>query len=184
MSASPISSSTDASRAQTTPAAVESKRSNAHNSARQELNVQILEASSRVAVKAGDQSQALVFRAAIDRINEFLAPTLGPDALQAKMSEDNSPEGTAERILTFATGLFGAYSAQRPNDDPETVAKDFVNIVRGGFEKGFNEAKGILQGLQVLGGDVETGINKTFELVHKGFDDFLASKLPKQDSTA
>ena len=69
------------------------------------------------------------------------------------------------------------FRSQRPNDDPDQVAKDFVELIRGGFEKGFNEAKDILQGLQVFNGDIESGVMKTYELVSKGYDDFLASKL-------
>ena len=146
-------------------------------SARDELNLQILQASAEVSLNAGNQSQALLLRSAIERINELLAPTLGPDALQAKMSEDNSPEATAQRILSLSTGFFDAYAAQRPNDDPDQVAKDFVQLIRGGFERGFNEAKDILQGLQVFNGDIESGVMKTYELVSQGYDDFLASKL-------
>jgi len=153
-------------------------------SARDQLNVQILEASAKVSLKAGDQSQALLFRGAIERINELLSPTLGPDAIQAKMSEDNSPEATAERILSLSTGFYDAYAAQRPDDNPEEVAKDFVNLIRGGFEKGFSEAQEILQGLKVFNGDIETGVMKTFELVNKGYDDFLASKLNPEQKTA
>ncbi|HEX6733665.1 MAG TPA: DUF5610 domain-containing protein [Azonexus sp.] len=149
----------------------------ATRSARDELNLQILEASAEVSLNAGNQSQALLFRSAIERINELLEPTLGPDALQAKLSEDNSPEATAQRILTLSTGFFDAYAAQRPNDDPDQVAKDFIELIRGGFEQGFNEAKEILQGLQVFSGDIESGVMKTYELVNKGYDDFLASKL-------
>lgn len=147
------------------------------NSLRDEQNLQILQASAEVSLKAGNQSQALLFRSAIERINELLAPTLGPDAIQAKMSEDNSPEATAQRILSLSTGFFDAYARQRPDDDPEQVATDFVNLIRGGFERGFNEAKEILQGLQVFGGDIESGVMKTYELVQKGYDDFLAGKL-------
>lgn len=146
-------------------------------SARDELNVQILQASANVSLKAGDQSQALLFRSAIERINEVLTPALGPGAIQAKMSEDNSAEATAGRIVSMSTGFFDAYAAQHPNDDPDRLAKDFVNLIRGGFEKGFNEAKEILQGLKVFSGDIESGVMKTYELVSKGYDDFLASKL-------
>ena len=153
-------------------------------SARDQLNVQILEASAKVSLKAGDQSQALLFRGAIERINELLSPTLGPDAIQAKMSQDNSPEATAERILSLSTGFYDAYAAQRPDDNPEEVAKDFINLIRGGFEKGFSEAQEILQGLKVFSGDIETGVMKTFELVNKGYDDFLASKLNPEQKTA
>lgn len=147
------------------------------SSARNELNVQILQASAEVSLKAGDQSQALLFRSAIERINELLSPTLGPDAIQAKMAEDNSPEATAQRILSLSTGFFDAYAAQHPDDAPDQVAKNFVALIRGGFEQGFNEAKDILQGLKVLGGDIESGVMKTYDLVSKGYDEFLASKL-------
>lgn len=150
--------------------------------AQQQLNVQILQASAEVSLKGGDESQALLFRAAIDRINELLEPTLGVDALQGKLSEDNSPEATAERILSLSTGFFDAYAAQRPDDDPEQVVRDFVDLIRGGFEQGFNEAKEILQGLKVFGGDIESGIMKTFELVQKGYDDFLAARLAPPDA--
>jgi hypothetical protein len=166
------------------PAAIRNEKANESETprssravARDQLNVQILQSSAEVSLQAGNQSQTLVFRAAIDRINEFLAPTLGPDAIQGKMSEDNSAEATAGRILSLSTGFFDAYAAQRKGDDPDQVAKDFVSLIRGGFEKGFKEATDILQSLKVFSGDIESGVMKTFELVNKGYDDFLASKL-------
>lgn len=145
--------------------------------ARSALNVQILQSSMEVSIQAGEKSQALVFRAAIDRINELLAPQMGPDAIQGAMGQDNSAEATAGRILSLSTGFFDAYAAQRPNDDPEQIAKDFVELIRSGFETGFNEATDILKGLDVFEGDVESGVMKTHALVHKGLDDFLAGKL-------
>lgn len=145
--------------------------------AKQQQNVQILKETLEVSLSAGDQSQTLLFKAAIDRINEALAPTLGPDAIQNAAGQDNSPAATAGRILSFSTGLFAAYAAQRPNDDQAQVAKDFVDLIRGGFEKGFNEAKDILTGLKVYDGEVKSGVDKTFELVQKGLDDFLAGLL-------
>lgn len=184
MSSSSVSAAADAGRMQAQSAqqsgvgaAASGKRADRQSVLRQQLNVHILEASSHVAIKAGNESQALLLRSAIDHINEFLAPEFGPTALQAKMGEDNSPEAVAERILSMATGFFDAYAAQRPNQDADKIANDFVQLVRGGFERGFNEAKDILQSLQVLGGEIESGIMKTFERVHKGFDDFLAGKL-------
>ena len=152
-------------------------------SVRDEMNLGILQASAATSLKAGNQSQALLFRSAIDRINELLAPSLGPDAIQSKATEDNSAEATAERILSLSTGFFDAYKAQRPGDDPDQVAKDFVGLIRGGFEKGFNEAKDILKGLSVLSSNIESGIMKTYDLVSKGYDDFLASKLSTKPET-
>lgn len=152
--------------------------------AKYELNTQILQASANVSLQSGDNSQALLFRSAIDRINELLAPELGADAIQSKMSEDNSPEGTAGRILSLSTGFFDAYAAQHPDTPKDQLAKDFVDTIRSGFEKGFNEATDILGGLKVFDGDIKSGIMKTYELVSKGYDDFLASKLQPANDNA
>ncbi len=146
---------------------------------RDTLNRQILEASLEVSMRAGDDSMALLYRSAIDSINEVLAPELGPDAIGQAMGQDNSPEGTGGRILSMSTAFFDAYAAQHKNDDPEDVVRNFVQLIRGGFEQGFNEASNILSGLGVLGegSAIAEGIQKTFTLVQKGYDDFLASKL-------
>ncbi|MDO9599160.1 MAG: DUF5610 domain-containing protein [Azoarcus sp.] len=140
-------------------------------------NTRILEASLQVSIQSGNNSQALLFRSAIDKINELLAPAKGVDALQSAMGEDNSAEATAGRILSLSTGFFDSYAAQNPGKDPETLVKDFVGLIRSGFEQGYQEAADILKGLGVLGGEVESGIQKTFELVQKGLDDFLSTRL-------
>ncbi len=147
---------------------------------RQSVNMQILqEVSALVTLTAGQQSQSLLYRSSIDRINDALAPQMGPNAIQNTIASgmDTSPEATANRILSFSTAFFERYAAQNPGKDPSQVATDFVNLIRGGFEKGFNEAKNILSGLGVLQGDVASGIQQTWDLVQKGYDDFLASKL-------
>lgn len=122
---------------------------------------------------------ALLYRSAIDSINEHLAPELGPNAIQAAMQQDNSPEATAERILSQSTAFFDAYARQHPNKDPEQLLNDFVEVIRGGFEKGYAEAVDILSGLGVMeeGSPIAAEINKTFELVQQGYDDFLSSRL-------
>jgi len=146
---------------------------------RTQLSAQILQASLDVSISAGDNSMALLYRTAIDNINELLAPEFGPNALQAAMQQDNSPEATAERILSQSTAFFDAYARQHPNKDPEDTLRDFVSIIRGGFEKGYAEAANILTGLGVMGegSPIAAEIGKTFELVQKGYDDFLQNRL-------
>lgn len=148
---------------------------------RNTLNAQILEASLQVSVQAGNQSMALLYRTAIDSINEYLEPELGPDAIGQAMvqNQDLSAEATAGRILSQSTAFFDAYAAQHQGEDPEDVARNFVALIRGGFEQGFGEAEDILQGLGVLeeGSPIAAGIQKTYALVQKGYDDFLAQKL-------
>ena len=151
---------------------------------RKDLNVGILQASMAVSIRAGDESQALLFRTAIEGINEALAPTLGPDAIQNAMGQDNSAEATAGRIVSMSTAFFDAYAARRPEDDPETVLRDFTDVIRGGFEKGFGEARDILSGLGVFTGAVEADVTKTRELVLQGYDRFMLERLPSSDQQA
>ena len=151
---------------------------------RSEQNARVLQASMDVSIKSANSSLALLYRAAIDRINEELAPELGPNAIGDAAMPVGAPEATAGRILSMSTAFYDVYAAQAKNKDKdaETVARDFVNLIRGGFERGFGEARDILSGLGVLGEDspIEQGISKTYALVMQGFDDFLASKLGTQ----
>lgn len=148
---------------------------------RSQQNKQILQASMEVSIKSADSSLALLYRAAIERINIELEPEFGPDAIGSAATQVNTPEATAGRILSMSTAFYDAYAAQAKNKDldSETVARNFVDLIRGGFERGFGEARDILGGLGVLGADspIEKGINQTYALVMQGYDDFLATKL-------
>jgi hypothetical protein len=154
------------------------KSVNVLTTAKQQLNVNILQASAQVSLSAGNESQALLFKSAIEHINGLLAPELGLDAIQgAAKNQDNSPEATAERIVNLSTAWLSGYAKQHPGEDAEKVAQDFVALIRKGFEQGYGEAQNILQGLKVFDGEVKNGVEKTFELVQKGYDDFLAQTL-------
>jgi len=145
---------------------------------RKDLHIGILQASIQVSIRSGDQSQALLLRSAIEGINEALAPTLGPQAIQNSMDEDRSAEATAGRIVSMSTAFFEAYAARRQDDAPETVLRDFIDVIRGGFESGFGEAREILEGLGVFKGAVEADVMKTRELVLEGYDRFIQERLP------
>lgn len=153
---------------------------------RSQQNAQILQASMDVSIKSANTSLALLYRAAIDRINAELAPELGPNALGDAAMPVATPEATAGRILSQSTAFYDAYAAQSKNKgkDEATLARDFVDLIRTGFERGFGEARDILSGLGVMGEDspVEQAIHKTYALVMQGFDDFLAHKLGKPAS--
>lgn len=145
---------------------------------RKDLHIGILQASIQVSIRSGDQSQALLLRSAIEGINEALAPTLGPQAIQNSMDQDRSAEATAGRIVSMSTAFFEAYAARRQDDAPETVLRDFIDVIRGGFESGFGEAREILEGLGVFKGAVEADVMKTRELVLEGYDRFIQERLP------
>ncbi|MDR0440014.1 MAG: DUF5610 domain-containing protein [Candidatus Accumulibacter sp.] len=145
---------------------------------RYQASSQILQASFSISISAGEQSQTLLFRSAIDRINERLETEVGANALQnPAVPQDYSPEATAGRILSFSTGFYDAYARQHPGEDPETLAQNFVDVIRSGFERGFDDAKNILQGLRAFSGNVEAGVMRTYELVSQGYDQFLSNRL-------
>lgn len=144
--------------------------------ARSQLNLSIMQASLEVSISAGNSPLSLLFKTAIDRLNEALAPEFGADAIQNALSQDNTPAGTAGRIVALSTGFFEAYKQNHPGEDVATVLKNFMDTIRGGFEKGFKEATDILTGLQVFSGDIASNIGKTYERVQQGYADFEAAQ--------
>nr|WP_260115144.1 DUF5610 domain-containing protein [Pseudoduganella guangdongensis] len=126
---------------------------------------------------------ALVYKSAITSINEQLQADFGPDAIQNATSQDNSPEGTAGRIVSLSTAFFSAFQKQNSDLEGDQALNKFMDTIKGGIEKGFKEARDILQGLQVLNGDIASNIDKTYALVMKGLDDFVANQGgPKDDA--
>jgi len=144
--------------------------------ARAQLNQSILQASLSVSINSQNEPLALLFKTAIDSLNETLKADFGENAIQNAVEQDNTPEGTAGRIVSLSTAFFGAYKAQHPEQDQDTVLKNFIATIRGGFETGFKEAKDILSGLNVLNGDIASNIEKTHDLVLKGYADFEAAQ--------
>lgn len=151
--------------------------------ARASQNSAIVQTSLNVALKSGNEPLALLYKTAIQGINEVLEPAFGKDAIQNAASGDNTPEATAQRILSGSTAFFGAYLEQNKLEDNADSRAKFIETIQGGFEQGFKEAQDILQGLKVLEGDVATGIDKTRELVLKGFAEFAAGPKPDAGTT-
>lgn len=140
------------------------------------LNAAIVQASLDVSLSTKNEPLALLLKTAIDGINAALEPELGANAIQNAMGQDNSPEGTAGRIVSLSTGLYEAFKSQHSGEDEASVLQKFMTTIRGGFEQGFKEASDILQGLGVLNGDLASGIDKTYALVQQGYADFEAAQ--------
>ena len=142
---------------------------------KQEVNASILTATAEVSVSTGNRPLAMLLKAAIEHLNEVLEPELGPNAIQAAVDEDVdvSPEATAQRIVSLSTGFFEAFKAQNPNEDEAVLLDRFMETISKGIEQGFSEAREILDGLQVLEGDIATNIDKTYDLVQEGLNEFF-----------
>ena len=146
-----------------------------------QLNASIMQASLNVSIGSENEPLALLYKTAITNINEALKGQYGDDAIQNAASQDNSAEATASRIVSLSTGFFDAFKKQNPDLDDDTALTKFMDTISGGMEKGFKEARDILEGLKVLGGDIAGNIDKTYELVQKGYADFIAAHSSKKD---
>jgi hypothetical protein len=142
--------------------------------AKTQQNAAILQSSFDVSIKSKNQPLALLLKSAINGINELLQPEFGDNAIQTATSQDNTPIGTAGRIVSLSTGFYEAFKRQHPDENANDVLTNFMTTIRSGFEKGANEAQGILNGMGVLNGDIVSNIDKTIELVKKGYVDFEA----------
>ncbi|WP_394779472.1 DUF5610 domain-containing protein [Undibacterium sp.] len=133
-------------------------------------------ASTKVTIASKNDPMPLVYKSAINAINEALKSGSGTDALQKAAGGDNSPEGTADRIVSMATGFLGEYQKQHPDEDSATALNNFMGEIRSGFEKGFAEAGKILMSLGTMNDKITASLHKTHDLVTKGFDDFESAQ--------
>nr|WP_173346327.1 DUF5610 domain-containing protein [Pseudoduganella dura] len=144
-----------------------------------------MEASATISIGVGGNPQALLYKSAITSINEALRAELGENAVQNAARQDNSPQATADRIVSLASGFYEVFKRQNPQMEDDAALQKFMDAVKGGVEQGFKEARDILKGLNALGGDVAANIDKTYEFVTRGFDSFAARMAqPKEEKEA
>jgi len=96
----------------------------------------------------------------------------GPEAF-FDSSLDVSPEATADRIVGFALGLKGVFARQNEDLSPEQMMSRFESEIRRGIGDGFGHARGVLQGLELLEGDVEENVDATWDLVQQKLDGYF-----------
>ncbi|ASP48347.1 DUF5610 domain-containing protein [Cognaticolwellia beringensis] len=152
---------------------------------KKQLNAAIIESSLKFNTTIGDQPLSLVLKTALQGINEALKTSGVDDSVEDAYESgvDFSPEATAERIVSFSTQFLASYREQNPEMSEEESLTAFVDIISGGIDQGFAEAKDILGGLKVLEGDVSENIDKTYALVQSGlqaFVDALSAKKAEQ----
>jgi hypothetical protein len=139
------------------------------------LNAEIISSSLKYSNSAGDEPLSLLLKTALQGINEALEDEgIKNSVLSTYQSDvDYSPEASAERIVDFSTQLFSAYKADNREIGEAEALTSFVDIISGGIEQGFAEAREILDSLNVLDGDIAENIEKTYGLVKAGLQNFL-----------
>lgn len=153
---------------------------------KQQLNAAIIESSLKFNTTIGDQPLSLLLKTALQGINEALKGTEVETSIEEvyESGVDFSPEATAERIVSFSTQFFGSYREQHPEMAEDEALTAFVDIISGGIDQGFGEAKDILSGLKVLEGEIGDTIDKTYALVQEGLQSFVESFDKKEEEPA
>ncbi len=142
-------------------------------------NAATLQAHIDVSIGSKYNPMSLIYKTALEGINEALKPSFGTNAAQ-KIQErgvDVSPEATAGRIVSLSTAFFAAYQEQNQDMDLEEQIDSFLSVIGGGVNQGFSEARKILDGFGVLEGNLAENINRTYDLVFDGFAKFRESIL-------
>ncbi len=145
-----------------------------------QMNAAILQTDLNVSINSGDQSLSLVYKTAIEGIND----ALGENAIQnaSESDLDVSPEATTERIVAMSTAFFPSYFDQHPEMTEQEAAENFTQLIGQGIDNGFAEAREILAGLKVLEGDVADNIDATYTLTQEGLQTFLESYTKPQEA--
>ncbi|SQH78116.1 conserved protein of unknown function [Shewanella benthica] len=157
----------------------------AYAASKQLMNMAIISAQQEVNLRSSDEPMMLVYRTAIEAINEQLAPTMGANATQRIYDKgvDTSAEATAERIVSFATQFFSLHQGQNSNMEFDEQLDSFMEIIGGAIDKGFGEAREILDNFKVLQGDIADGVDRTYSLVQAGLQEFRDSFYQLDDET-
>ncbi|MBZ9610465.1 DUF5610 domain-containing protein [Rheinheimera maricola] len=147
--------------------------------AKRTQNTAILKANEQVSLRSNNDSLSLLYKTALEGINAELEPVLGENASQKIYDSgiDTSPEATAERIIAFATAFYSRYKELSGAESEEKTLDNFLAVITPGIDKGFTDAKDILKGLKVYEGDVETGVDSTYDMVMQGLASFREKML-------
>jgi hypothetical protein len=141
---------------------------------KQSVNRAILQLVDTSYIASKEYPLQLTYQTAVAKINEQLEVEFGPSALDEAVESglDVSPEETASRIVSMATGFFAAFREQHPDENEDAVLQIFMQTISSGIDQGFAEAREVLDGLAVLQGDVADDIDETYLLVQDRLIDF------------
>ena len=74
--------------------------------------------------------------------------------------------------LAFLLHFYNAFKEQSPGDESSAVLDKFMATISEGIDQGFKEARDILEGLDVLKGDIASDIDTTYDLIQEKLSAF------------
>lgn len=134
--------------------------------------------SDRISIGFDGQGKnlAVAARKIIDRLNELLKDTL-PEGIESLKPEDYTPQATADRIVKATTAFFDIYAEQHPELEGEELLQSFLTTIRGGIEKGYGEAYGMLESMGAFQFDgVRESVEQTKLLIDAKLKSYEAFK--------
>ena len=118
-------------------------------------------------------SQRVVLDRAFEKLRGVVSEARAALGLPEDAVIDTSPEATGNRIADFALGFFSKYAENHGLADDEAGRKAYADFIGGAIAQGISEARGILDSLNALNGDVSGNIDKTAEHIQSRLDDFI-----------
>lgn len=108
-----------------------------------------------------EKTQALLNREIADKLEKYFQDE-GIE-LKGLKADDFTPEKVSERILGFVSNRI-------LSEDDNDKQKELMAKAREGIERGFAEARDILESLSVLNGKVKEDVDSTYDLIQQGLD--------------
>ncbi|MBF0588689.1 MAG: DUF5610 domain-containing protein [Magnetococcales bacterium] len=124
-----------------------------------------------------EQANELLMQKVRETLDKMVEQVPELEGLVGLDPAQHTPEKTAEFIVRSATAFYGMYAEAHSDDEDMETLDGFMALIRGAIDEGFGEARDMLDALSVLNGDVEKGVDRTYDLVQQGLDDFYAQQM-------
>ena len=123
------------------------------------------------------QSQDIVVNRAFEQLRAVVDEARAALGIPEGQETDTSAGGTANRIADFALNFFSKYAENNGLADDEAGRAQFADFIGGAINQGIDEARGILEALNALNPEVNTGIDQIGELIQGRLKDFVTNGL-------
>jgi hypothetical protein len=127
------------------------------------------------AKEAAENAPAIVSERAIMRIRAVVEEARTQLGIPEGAELDTSVEGTATRIVDFATGLYDTWRENNAELGEEEARQRFADLIGGAVAQGVSEARDILSSLQALSPDIDQKVTDIADLVQQRIAQFAAN---------
>lgn len=139
----------------------------------QYLESSVLHADMNLNANIENESLLVLYEVIMEDVNTVIDVECGESTIKsASTGIDPYPDEIADSIILNSTAYFSKYQAHHPGIVEFKAAETFVEAISFGIDKGFAEARNMLDELMVLDGDVERNIDIAYDFVQIGLQEF------------